>query len=163
MCIDHSDKHLTLQEHTRSLLQLLIALNTFSYCGRFATNRSLVGRYCRPRWGPLPFCGFGELRGPSEEPAKGRVWQPRRGRRSDLGGSGSFRCGLLSCFVVWSVFSSLAGLLPGGQFSGEEGWVFPQAPSTGTLTAGCSRSSSCLMNAGSRGGTGHSKGDPMWE
>ena len=45
-CIDHSDKHLTLQEHACSLLQLLIALNTFSYCGRFATNCSLLGRCC---------------------------------------------------------------------------------------------------------------------
>lgn len=43
-CIYHSDKHLTLQEHMLSLLKLLIALNTFSYRGLFATNCSLVGR-----------------------------------------------------------------------------------------------------------------------
>lgn len=43
-CIYHSDKHLTLQEHMLSLLKLLIALNTFSYRGLFATNCSQARR-----------------------------------------------------------------------------------------------------------------------
>lgn len=43
-CIYHSDKHLTLQEHMLSLLKLLIALNTFSYRGLFATNCSRARR-----------------------------------------------------------------------------------------------------------------------
>lgn len=54
-CIHHCDKHLTLQEHMRSLLKLLIALNTFSYCGCFATNCLLVGRCSAPRRRDSPF------------------------------------------------------------------------------------------------------------
>lgn len=48
-CIYHSDKHLTLQEHMLSLLKLLIALNTFSYRGLFATNCSRARRGAPPR------------------------------------------------------------------------------------------------------------------
>lgn len=109
-----------------SLLKLLIALNTFSYRGRFATNCSLVG-WCRPpQWGPLTFCHY-------KDSVVG--WQSLRrsvsvnlgsAKGSDLGGRGrSSRCGLLSCFIILSVFSSLAVLLPGGHSQVRNSVSFP--------------------------------------
>lgn len=85
-CIDHSDKHLTLQEHMLSLLKLLIALNIFSYCGWFATNCSLVGRCCPPQWGPLTFrCCRGLAGGLVNLPRRVAV-SPGLAAGSDLGG-----------------------------------------------------------------------------
>lgn len=59
-CIYHSDKHLTLQEHMLSLLKLLIALNTFSYRGLFATNCSRARRGAPPQDETLGRCSSWE-------------------------------------------------------------------------------------------------------
>ena len=98
-CIDHSDKHLTLQEHTLPLRKLLIALNIFSYCGRLATNCSPVGRGCPPPWGPLTLCCCGRLRGAWVKPSEGRACQPGLAGGTDLGGGGTL-------FIVFGVSAS---------------------------------------------------------
>lgn len=69
------------------------------------------------------------------------------------------------CFVILSVFSSLAGLLPGGPASGEEEHVFPHGPSMGTFTPGDSSSSFCLSDIRPRGYREHwaFEGDPVCE
>ena len=103
--IDHSDKHLTLQEHVCSLLQLLIVLNTFSYCGRFATNCSLVGMCHPPPQGLLPFPGFGGLGGIGwRSLQRGASCHPGLAKGGDLAPGGAF------VDVVGSVVSS-SGLL----------------------------------------------------
>ena len=89
-CIDHSDKHLTLQEHARSLLQLLIALNTFSYCGRLAPNCSVLGRCC-PRSGDRAPPAASEDSGTGcRSLQRGVSVDPGMAQGSDLGGLGQF-------------------------------------------------------------------------
>lgn len=100
-CIDHSDKHLTLQEHMLLLLKLLIALNIFSYCGRFATNCSLVGRCCPPPWGPTHLLLLQRTLWSVGKACQGLCLSTQGWPRKRLGWSGcSFHCGSLSCFVV---------------------------------------------------------------
>lgn len=117
-CIDHSDKHLTLQEHTLPLLKLLIALNIFSYCGWLATNCSPVGRGCPPQWGPLTLRSCRRPRGGWARPPEGHACQPGLVRGTDCGGGGaSHRAGAgapWSCRFLWAALPPRGRVFPVG-------------------------------------------------
>lgn len=145
--IDHSDKHLTLQEHMRSLLKLLIALNTFSYPGRFVTNCSLVGRCRCPSVGDdLPSVVTGD---------------------SGVGGLAKSNQGLAEEAAL-AVVGSWAWLLflTWPRYLRARAQVRRKASSSsvGPFIRGSGRSSGCLSNLGSRGwqrGLDTPKGTPL--
>lgn len=109
-CIDHSDKHLTLQEHVLSRLKLLIALNTFSYWGWIVANCFLVGRCCAPIRGTLPSAAAEFPGGRLAKLAKECVPEPESAEGSHQGGRSGFSQCRAMCFAVLSVVPFLTGL-----------------------------------------------------
>lgn len=146
-----------------SLLKLLIALNIFSYCGRFPTNCSLAER-CRPRSGD---------RSPSvatEDSVVGRRSPPRSvsvdagsARGGDAGGRGapSFVVGCVLRRLVRPSPCAARRLQPRSQLrrGAPFPWGLPAPPLEAAVAA------PATLASGRDGGREPwaSQGDPIWE